>query len=328
MAMEDAQTRALTTLAVGEAAVFGTGDDSPLLVRVPLVKDPMSPNPPRNDQVAEHMVQWRGDPQVKTLFLPRPFCADTCAGAPDACATARRLMAEEYVQRTVARTVLATIEQPDAVDRLWDDLLGVIQARRPPRLAAATLLRAFTGHAADWYAQRRGAQGRWAYTDTNTLANQLRAVLLDKLDGPSGATPELRAAFQTTARALHVREFPPYPVCDHVCTQDPPLCLYRAAVADLVAAGRYQQSWRGADAADATSPDNRRQQTWEVCQDAAYEIIEFPEPGASAELNDQIIATARRVCLCFEQQMLVDDSRKVPRTARRILARVLTEAGL
>ncbi len=29
----------------------------------------------------------------------------------------------------------------------------------------------------------------------------------------------------------------------------PPLCLYRAAVADLVSSRRYRQSWRAADAA-------------------------------------------------------------------------------
>jgi len=328
MAMEDEQTKALTTLAVGEAAAFSTGDDSPLLIKVPLAKD-LATAPPTGEQVAAHMARWRASGEVHALFLPRPFCAATCAEAPGECATARRLMADEYVQRTLARTVLSTIEEPGALDRMWDDLLGAVRARRPPRIDHARLLRAFAGHAADWYAQRRGAQGAWSYPDTNTLGDQLRAVLLDKLDGHDAqATAGLRAAFQATARALHVRDFSPYPVCEHVCRQDPPLCLYRAAVADLVATGRYQPSWRAADAADATSPDNRRQQTWQVCQDAAYELTEFPEPGGPAELNDQIIATARRVCLCFEQQMLADDRRKVPRTTRRILARVLTEAGL
>jgi hypothetical protein len=329
MAMEQDQTTALTTLAVGEAAVFSTGDDSPLLIRVPLAKDPMSPNPPADERVAAHMARWRATEQVQALFLPRPFCADTCTTAPEECATARRLMADEYVQRTVARTVLATIEQPGALDRLWDDLLGVIRARRPARLGQNKLMRAVAGHAADWYAQRRGAQGVWTYADTSKLGAQLRTVLLDKLHGGSAhTTTELRAVFQATARALHVRDFSPYPVCEHVCNQNPPLCLYRSAVADLVATRRYQPSWRAADTADATSPDNRRQQTWEVCQDAAYEIAEFPEPGGPAEVNDQINATARRVCLCFQQQMLADDHRKVPRTTRRVLARVLTEAGL
>jgi hypothetical protein len=62
--------------------------------------------------------------------------------------------------------------------------------------------------------------------------------------------------------------------------------------------------------------------------DAAYELIEFPEPGADEALNVSIVAAAKRVCMCFEQQMLVDDRRKVPRTSRRILLRVLEEAGL
>jgi hypothetical protein len=50
---------------------------------------------------------------------------------------------------------------------------------------------------------------------------------------------------------------------------------------------------------------------------------------ATAErLNTGDNAAARRVCLCFEQQMLADDGTKVPSTARRILAGVLTEVGL
>ena len=72
----------------------------------------------------------------------------------------------------------------------------------------------------------------------------------------------------------------------------------------------------------------RRQHTWEVCQDAAYELIEFPEPEQDPELSARIVAAAKRVCMCFEQQMLADDPRKLPRTSRRILARVMGEAGL
>jgi hypothetical protein len=229
----------------------------------------------------------------------------------------------------VGRAVLATIEEAGALDRLWDDFLGVISARRSPRQDEAELLRAVAGHAADWYVSRRGAQGSWAYADADHLGDLLRAVLLDKLDpGDPAGSARRREAFQRAARLLHARTFAPYAVCDHVCTQDPPVCLYRSAVADVVAGRRYQQSWLSADAADAGSPDSRRQQTWEVCQDAAYEIVEFPEEGAPDELRQQVVASAKRVCLCFQQQMLADDERKAPRPARRILARVLTEADL
>jgi hypothetical protein len=135
-------------------------------------------------------------------------------------------------------------------------------------------------------------------------------------------------AIRATAYRLHAREFEPYMACAHVCTQDPPLCLYRSAVADLVVSGRYQQSWREADAADARTDDNSRHQTWEVCQDAAYELVEFPDGDTPEATRPAIETAARRVCMCFEQQMLADDHRKVPRTARRILARVMVEAGL
>lgn len=327
MAMEETQTRALTTLPVGEAAVFSTGDDSPLLVRIPLAKDPLSPTPPPAEQVAAHMARWRAAAGVESLFLPRAFCAETCAG-PEPCASARRIVADEYVQRVVSRIVMSAVEETGAIDRLWPDLVDVVRARRPRLVDEAALLRSIAGHASDWYANRRGAQNEWSFADAAELRDRLRAVLLDKVTPDGTLTAGVRAAFQETARRLHVRTFAPYHACENTCTQDPPLCLYRAAVADLVASGRYQPSWRDADATDAASEDNRRRQTWEVCQDAAYELIEFPEPEGDPDLNAGIVAAAKRVCICFEQQMLADDKRKVPRTARRVLGRVLREAEL
>lgn len=326
MAMDERQAKALTSLEVGEAAVFSGGDDAPLLVRVPLVKDPLSPTPPPDARVQEHMKRWREAGEFDELFLPQPFCAETCA-TPAACEAARRLADDEYVQRTLARTVLSTIDEPGALDRLWDDLTVVIRARRPVRVGEGDLLRAFVGHGSDWYATRRGVQGVWSYTDTAGFRDQLRAAMLAKLD--TGSAPaSLLEVFRATVHRLHAREYEPYPACQFVCTQDPPVCLYRSSVADLVASGRYQESWRDADDVDAKSEDNRRRETWEVCQDAAYELVEFPDSEMPADVQAESHATARRVCLCFEQQMLADDRRKVPRTARRILARVLAEAGL
>lgn len=62
--------------------------------------------------------------------------------------------------------------------------------------------------------------------------------------------------------------------------------------------------------------------------DAAYELVEFPDADTPRPASADVELAARRVCLCFEQQMLAEDTRKVPRTARRILARVLSESGL
>jgi hypothetical protein len=95
-----------------------------------------------------------------------------------------------------------------------------------------------------------------------------------------------------------------------------------------VTSGRYDRAWFESDAADGASEDQRRRETWEVCQDAAYELIEFPDGEQEPEARERLDAAARRVALCYEQQMLANDRRKVPRTSRRVLARVLREAGL
>lgn len=348
MAMDERQAKALTSLDVGEAAVFSGGDDAPLLVQVPLIKAPLSPRPPSDTQVQAHMMRWRDTGSFTDLFLPQPFCVQTCTTAA-ACQAARDLAADEYVQRTLSRTVLAVINEPGALDRLWKDVTAVVRARRPGAIgneelshvmeSASTirarrpvtvperdLLRAFAGHGSDWLATRRGAQAVWSFAQTAEFRDRLRAALVAKIDGTPDAA-DLLEVLRVAAARLHTREFEPYPVCHLVCTQAPPQCLYRSAVADLVATGRYDESWRDADEHDSKSEGGRRQETWQVCQDVAYEIVEFPESGMSDDQKEQVEEAARRVCLCFEQQMLANDRRKVPRTALRVLARVLEEAG-
>ncbi|MFF3020732.1 ATP-binding protein [Streptomyces sp. NPDC057939] len=327
MAMDELQAKALTTLGVGEAAVFSGGDDAPLLVRIPPVKDPLAPHPPPDTDVRAHMEAWSQAGSFADYFRIRRFCAETCLSTA-ACDAARNLVDDEYVQQALSRVVTTTIDEPSALDRLWEDLTTAIGARRPPTVPLDDLLRAYAGHGTDWLATRRGAQRSWTYTDTAEFRTHLRAVFLDRLDTGGREAASLTAALQQTVHRLHARQFAPYPACHLVCSQDPPLCLYRSAVADLVAGRRYHPAWREADQNDGASEDKRRGRTWEVCQDAAYELIEFPTEDVPQEARQKLDTAARRVCLCFEQQMLADDRRKVPRTTRRILARVLKEAGL
>jgi len=329
MAMNERQARALSTFRVGEAAVFSDGDDAPIMVRAPLVKDHLAAEAPDDARLADHMARWRAASGLEGLFFPQPFCAETCAAAPRACEVARHLASDEFVQRTLARIVLSTIEEVGALDRMWNELVSTIRARRGPRIDETALLRAFAGHGAAWYASRRGSQGAWSYGATEELSTHLRRVLLEKVANPeaNGSTSTLRTALQAHARLLHWRMYPPYPACDAVCDQDPPLCLYRAAVADLVASSDYHAGWVQADAKDATSQENRRQETWKVCMDAGYELIEFPELDLPDDLRQQVNASAERLCLCFAQQMLADDPRYGPRPTVVITANIMREAG-
>jgi hypothetical protein len=324
MAMDASRAKALTSLATGQGVIFSAGDDAPLLVQVPLVKGALAPTSPTDERVREHMEQWRASGTNAERLLPRPFCAETCRGAPAACELARRLAADRYVQKTFARVVLSMFEDPGALDRLWHELVGVLQARRPPAVDEFEMLRAFAGHGADWFVARRGAQWGWSYGDARELRNRLQAVLLDKIEGGAGGA---RAALGELVGPLHERRFDPYPACSVVCTQSPSVCMYRAAAGDLARSGRYDEAWRDAGDADDGSEDGRRRETWSVLQDAAYELIEFPTADESEEARARMEDPFRRVALCFEQQMLAADPRKVPRQANAVLAGVLHEAG-
>ena len=329
MAMTPKQTAALTSLGIGRAAVFSSGDDAPLVVQVPAVKDIGAADPPTDDRVHDHMAELRAREFPGVVFRPRPFCVVTCSRGREACELARRLSADEGVQRTFARLVLSTFEELGAPDRLWEDLITVLRARQPTGVDESDVLRAFAGHGADWLVRRRGAQEAWSYGDSSELRNQLQAVLLDKVDGRDPATTrQLRSSLHATAVRLHARRFDPYPACSTVCTQTPAVCIYRAPVADLVRAGRYQEPWQQAGQTDDQAEDGRERQTWSVLQDAAYDLIEFPDAEEPADLKIQMEDRFRRVALCFEQQMLAGDVARAPMAARRTLASVLAEAGL
>jgi hypothetical protein len=142
-------------------------------------------------------------------LLPSAFCVETCGGAPDSCAAARELAADEYVQRTIARIVLSLIEDPDALERMWSDLLETVRARRSAHIDENHLLRSLSGHGAAWYAGRRGTQAGWSYAATQEFAALLRRALRTKVaDGPARtpakyvkSSESMRAGF-TRARFL------------------------------------------------------------------------------------------------------------------------------
>lgn len=324
MAMNPRQTKFLVTLDRGHAAVFSSGDDSPVLVVVDEAKDPVEKKPPADAVVSDRMTRWRSKPSIDGLFLPRPFCAETCADSLQACDHARQLATDAYVQSTFARIVLATFEDIGALDRLWVDLVAAMRPRKPPRLDEGLLLLAFAGHGSDWFVRRRGAQEGWYYADAAQLRVQLQTVLIDKLrPGRGAATKKLRTALQETARHLHARSFDPFPACEATCRQDPPLCMYRRAAADLVASHRYQESFRDADEEDESAGDSRTE-TWRICEQAAHELVEWPPP----DMPPVTVLSARRAAMCFGQQMLADDTRKLPSATHNILRLLLHESQL
>jgi hypothetical protein len=229
------------------------------------------------------------------------------------------------MQRAVGRLMLSSIDDPNAIDRLWPDVLAVIRARKPPQTDEQTLVRSLAVHAGAWLADRRGDQAGWTFPDTTRLAKAMQRVMLAQLDGKDQVTT--RQQYSRLITQLSKRTISPYQACELICTQQPPVCLYRRDVAELLEHGEQAAAWRQADIYDALSGKGRRQQSWEVALDAAYSLIEFPESDWSPQLRDSVSAGARRTALCFIQQALDKDPLKNARTSRRIIARLLAEAN-
>ena len=324
MAMNEQQAQTLATFRRGQAAVFSEGDDAPVLVQVNKTKDQPGQRVPENKEIATYMAAVRTRQGLQTLFLSSPGCTQVCSSSPTACQEARQLVENAAIQATFARIVLSTIEDTDALDRLWLDMLSVVQATRSPKSNLQELLRCLSSHASYWFADRRGAQASWSYTETQGLAGKLHQMVLAKLNQTN---PEpLRSQFQQYARQLHARAYPPFPACNTICNQQPPVCLYPYAVADLITVGKHSGAWRTADANDANSSDGRRRETLAVSRMVGGDLIEFPEDNWPDALKQKVGDGVRRTSLCYVQQALTKDANKTPRTIRRTLDTMLTEA--
>lgn len=318
MSMTPLQSQALTTFGPGRAAVFGDGDDTPVIVQVPDLKASLDARLPTADRVAAHMSSWRSDRGLQSIFRVSEVCVESCVDADQECRHARRMLDERAVQSNVSRLLLATLTEVGALHRLHEDLLQLVRARSYARLDEAKLLRSLSGHGAEWFAERRGAQGRWGYEMTDAVALAARRMLLAvQRKGAKRSQSELNS-FKSVLDAAFTRVYDPYPMCAAAC--GPTSCRYRFVVADAVEQGAFDAAWKAADTRDAT--EGNRAATWELAQDAAFDIVEWPT-GLGATEDVLLAAAARSAGLCFAQQMVERDSRKIPRLKRWALGQVL-----
>ena len=294
-------------------------------------KDPLSRRPRRpTTRSRGTWRRWRAERDRRRYSCPEPFCAETCAGAPEACEAARDLAADEYVQRDA----LADGPVHDRVSRARSTGCGttwsaVLRARRPPTVdeeAAAALVRRATVPTGWPTAAARRACGPTPTPPSSATGCRRSCSTASRRRGD--ARPALVGALQETAHRLHrapVRAVSGLPSGLHTGPAAVPVPVRRRR--PRRAAGGTDR--RGARRTSSTRP---RKTTGAgrpgTCARTPRTSWSSSRSETPAELNEAVDVAARRACLCFEQQMLADDSSKVPRTSRRILARVVSEAGL
>jgi hypothetical protein len=307
MAMSNTQAQALSILKVGQVAVFGDGDDSPVLVQVPPVKDLEDLAVPGDADVSACMRKaGRGiaDPRGRDASH-----GPTDPQADDVAAAARRLVETREFRRHFSRLVLAAVEDDAAPDRCWPDIIGHVSAVLRPSMDGGALLGCVIGKSADWFSRHRGAQSGWTYANVALVRTRLQVLLLALSDG-ADPKPAL-GAFRSSFLSLHARPFPPFSFCERVCTNAPPVCLYRYPVEDLVATGVLVDIWQGALTRDR-SEGRSSSRTWEACLDAAQILLGHLAPPEMT----------RRAGLCYAQRMLHEGGNWLPEVRNHLLEKL------
>jgi hypothetical protein len=324
MAMTEVQGRALITLGQGEAAVFAEGDDAPILVQVEAVKDRQGHQWPTNDTVAQKMRSSQALRPYRHMYSPTDYCIDSCGDKAFECGQARNMASDAGLQRTFARLVLSSVEDPGALDHLWPEFISLAAARLRDNVNERSIITCLAVHLSEWFASRRGEQGGWSYSDIADLCSKLITVLRAQIDGlPADAA---RRALREAALRLHRRRRFPYSGCGQICNPHGALCLYRHSAADIISTGLYRELWTNAVTQDSAFRDLGCPDTWALCQDAGSAIIEWPKEDWPPDRQAVVAEAAWRASLCFGQQMLMENPRYTPADADQEIAKLIMEA--
>jgi hypothetical protein len=294
-AMNPEQKASLAVLGIGKAAVFEDGEDGPLLVSIPRVKDLPGQIP-------------LTDAQLRSGRSPIPPTYETCVGRCTAgraeCNQAREISEDALLQRTFGKLVVSLFTAPGALDRLRHDVDTVANMRPAGRGADRNCLIAHLCHS---LAQRWGSRLDWSFPATKTFATTLRQVL----DG--GGAPALQQMW-TECGPMLTQGHAPCIACGVSADRfgDSSPCSVRVAVEDLVDSGEFDSHFHQAVRADEWPGEQRSGNRYAVCNDAAFELIEFPSSDHAEAEREQIAARARRCVLCFAEHMLERHNKRAP----------------
>jgi hypothetical protein len=302
MSMSPAQMAGLANLARGEAAVFGDGDDAPVLVHmagpptasatVDIATKPDSPSP-------QPPLHW------SCVCLGEDYAAPECA-------TAAGLVEQAEIRQGVLRIATAGL-RAHRIDQL--SLSEVIEALRrdatqPTR--EELVVGCLAARGAEWLADLWGARRLWSFDHTLNFAETLRQLLVDALGWRSSGQAtssdiDSLSRYQHVAANLHLRTSDPYPSCSAICAGElAGSCLYRQAVASALQRPDVVSAWRDARSRDGPKVEGYPT-TWNTCVTTIAAEVLGPHAQPVAR---------RAVALCFAQQAVAAESPAWPPWSR------------
>jgi hypothetical protein len=241
------QRRWLGTLRVGEAVVFGGGDDNPMFVRVPYRKLPSTTTSRQQDAtVRDAMAACLA--QHAAVYTPYPWAPLTATCWRTHRAQAHAIVEQREFQEIFACYVHSVALTQDALAVEFPPVAQTIRKYTRPT-ADAGVLESVLVAGIDWLFETRGQQSGTAYADVERLKQQWATLLLtDVLPAwrhgaslvLSAEHQALLATFQRDYAQAFACTTQPFAGCAQVCATQP--CLSRYHVEALVRDPRLQRN--------------------------------------------------------------------------------------
>jgi hypothetical protein len=313
MSMSAGQMAALASLARGEAAVFGDGDDSPILVHMtgpPAASSPSGLTNADRSRSTRPSIHWG--------------CA--CTGddyAAVECVAAGSLVEQTEIRHGILRIATAALLARNVDELSTSEVVEALRREGTGHNREELLIGCLAARGAEWLADVWGARRSWSFRLTLEFAESLRRLLVDALDTRSLGREATFAAdsllvYQQLSVPLHIRTIDPYPSCGAICVRDlAGSCLYRHAVASTLQRPDVFSAWSDARSKDGTVIDGYPM-TWNTCSTTIASEVLGPHDQPQAR---------RAVALCFAQQAVAAESPAWPPWLRTQLVDDLVAAA-
>lgn len=289
MNLDDQKSKRVASLPVGEAVVFGEGDDAPFRLKIPYVKIRTEvENKSDKVLVKDRMTHFRNS--LREVYAGFDDCVTYCKALCIYKSIGGKIADDPVFKEIVARFILTIVDaarDPSIILEEYEELKSRMRelwrnVSDPQGVALCTLIQA-----ADRYFEKKGGQYQWIYNEVANIKSRFVHVIHtlmandEELMGREIPDEEVdRAVTQELGPSLRIlqetyrnmtKDRQPYgDLCSRICTDGS--CLYRFANKELL---QERGMWDASLTEEDVAP---------MCRRAAQRVI---SPNFGRESQDR-----------------------------------------
>lgn len=299
MSMDPQQKGALATFGVGTVAVFQDGEDAPLLVGVPQVKDNLGAAP-TDEEVGTAMRGSQGRTYELLRGGPYRWCATSCAVGARQCRLATLAAAfDPLLLHAFSKLVVSSLGAHASLPHGLALFANTARMRLGAELNEQELACLYSDLSAR-LSRRWGALVSASHVRTQDFAEALARLCIDSK--AAAACVDRLSDFASAGRALLAGDSLSYCAACQLSRDkfgDAQPCFGRAAVLAAVQGGSLVPMLSEALTRDLQANDDARTYTLQVVNNAAYELVEFPGEASEDPLAEGMLARRCLMCTTF-----------------------------